>query len=302
MVEAWRVRMKRFMLCVPVLLIGLPLLGCLILAHSRPATPAAVEGAAAVADTKEESATKAAAKKKGELPDNDGMVKLAKTEPMAFIENCLVKYTRQVKTGYTLTLWKHEVIDGVEYKPETIEVAFRQDPYSVYFHWEDGARKAERVLYVEGENKDRNGKSQMVIQPNGAFLRRFIVTRDVEGPEAKQSGHYPLSSFGFQKNEERTLSAWRRNFATGHEKVEFIGIQKVKELDNRSCFVLRSSTDTPDDDQVCELTSFWDCETWFQTGSIIKDKDGKLLGEYYFKDVKLDPEFKPEQFTRDMMK
>ncbi|OAI42279.1 hypothetical protein AYO40_00100 [Planctomycetaceae bacterium SCGC AG-212-D15] len=289
--------MKRLALSLPVLLVGLPLLGCLILAHTRNADRKEVAPKAAP-----EPSIVVEVPKKGKLPKNAEMVELIKTQPAVFLEKCLAKYPRVVKTGYSLTLWKQEVLEGTEYKPELIEVVFRQDPHSVYFHWLEGARKAERVIYVEGENKDRAGKSEMIVQPNGAFLRRFIVTRPVDGADARASGHYPLNDFGFQKNETRTYTAWKKNFATGHEKVEYVGTEKVKELNDRECWVVRSSTDTPEADGVCELTSYWDTEWWLQTGSILKDKDGKEIGRYWFRDIKLNPEINANQFTRETMK
>jgi hypothetical protein len=41
-----------------------------------------------------------------------------------------------------------------------------------------------------------------------------------------------------------------------------------------------------------------DKDTWLQIGSVLKDKDGKLLGEYIFRDIRLNPTFKPEQFQK----
>ena len=290
--------MKRFLLSLPVLLIGLPLLGCLILAHTRPLEQPKVGDEVAVAD----SATEKPAPKNDRLPTNAEMEELLRKNPMAFLENSLEKYRREVKTGYELTLWKHEVIGGKDIPPELIDVRYREKPYSVYFRWIEGAGKAQRVLYVEGENKDRNGKSQMLVQPNGGFLGKFVVSRDPNVADARASGHYPLDSFGFYNNQMRTLKAWQTNFKKGTQKVEYLGIQKVKELNNRPHFTFKATTTTPVADGVAELLSYFDTELWMQTGSTIKDKDGKLMGEYYFKNVKLNPEFKEDQFTREALK
>lgn len=291
--------MKRMLLSLPVLLIGLPILGCLILAHTRPAESAKVADAAGAAEDPLPPPTPPG---KGKLPTNAEMEELLRKNPMAFLENCLEKYRREVKTGYHLQLSKHEVIAGKEGPQERIDVYFREKPYSVYFHWLEGAGKAQRVLYVEGENKDRNGQSQMLVQPNGLFLGKIIVQRDPHGADARASGHYPIDSFGFYNNEQRTLKAWQTNFKKGTQKVEYLGIVKVKELNDRTCFSFRATTTTPVADGVAELTSYFDTEYWMQTGSIIKDKDGKLMGEYYFKDLQLNPEFKAEQFTREALK
>lgn len=289
--------MKRLMLSLPVILVGLPLLGCLILAQSRPPSVAKVEeGEERVAPAEKP------APKSDKLPTNAEMEELLKKDPMAFLENALERYRRDVKTGYHLTLRKREVINGTELPWELIDVNYREKPYSVHFRWIEGAGKAQKILYVEGENKDRAGKSQMLVQPNGGFLGKFVVLRDPRGPDAKASAHYPLDDFGFYNNQTRTLKAWQTNFKRGTQKVEYLGIQKVKELGDRPHFAFKAVTTTPVADGVSELTSYFDTETWFQTGSIIKDKEGKLMGEYYFRDVQVNPEFKPEQFTRDTLK
>ena len=44
-----------------------------------------------------------------------------------------------------------------------------------------------------------------------------------------------------------------------------------------------------------------DTETWLQVGTVLKDEKGKLLGSYYFRDVKLNPTFKKGQFQRRAM-
>ena len=35
-----------------------------------------------------------------------------------------------------------------------------------------------------------------------------------------------------------------------------------------------------------------------QVGSVVKDAEGRLLGEYFFRDLRFDPKFKPDTFTR----
>lgn len=294
--------MKRFALSLPVVLVGLPLLGCLILAQTRPQGAVKVTVADDGAFGAAEKPAEKTAPTTDKLPTNAEMEELLRKNPMAFLENTLEKYRREVKTGYHLTLRKREVIDGKELPSELIDVHYREKPYSVHFRWLEGAGKAQKILYVEGENKDRGGKTQMLVQPNGGFLGKFVVSRDPRGPDARASAHYPLDDFGFYNNQTRTLKAWQTNFKRGTQKVEFLGMKKVKELDDRLCFSLRATTTTPVADGVAELTSYFDAETWFQTGSIIKDKDGKLMGEYYFREVQLNPEFKPEQFTKDALK
>ena len=191
--------MKRFLLSLPVVLLGLPLLGCLILAQTRP--QGAMQVGDALASLGADVPSEKPPPRTDRLPSNAEMEELLRKNPMAFLENTLEKYRREVKTGYHLTLWKHEIVNGVDLPQELIDVHYREKPYSVHFRWLEGAGKAQKVLYVEGENKDGKGKSQMLVQPNGGFLGKFVVVRDPHGADARASAHYPLDDFGFYNNQ-----------------------------------------------------------------------------------------------------
>jgi hypothetical protein len=192
---------------------------------------------------------------------------------------------------------KQESINGKLQKPEEIKVYFREHPYSVYMQWLKGARKAERALYVEGEND-----GMMLARPYGFFARKVagdIVVRDPTGAEAKQSGRYPISEFGLKKGTQRTLAGWIKAWERKALHVEYLGINRVKELGDRECYKLhRYNYDRPEGDGVIDLTVYIDKETLLQIGSILKAEGGKLIGRYFFHDIHLNPEFKKDQFTR----
>src|SRR5207302_3974195 len=99
------------------------------------------------------------------LPDNARMEVLAKENPVAFLENCLIRYDREVK-GYSLLMQKQERLEGTLYKKEITEVHYREGPekggHSVFMRWLEGARLAARVVYVDGENKGPDGRSKML--------------------------------------------------------------------------------------------------------------------------------------------
>lgn len=271
--------MRRLLVCLPM---------CLCLAPCAPTTqPRARTFARAVDQVKDDGA---------KLPDNAAMEQLAKDDPIAFLENCLRRYKRDVK-GYRLTLQKQERIDGKMQKKEVIDVCFREEPHSVYFRWQEGARRAERVLFVAGENNNK-----MLALPAGIAKLAGVVERDVDGDDARKSGRYTLDEFGIMKGELRTLDSWieaRKNRAL---HIEFLGTVKVKEADDRECWKLRRSKyQKPEADGVAELIIFVDKETWLQVGSVLKDKNGEVIGEYYFRDVKLNPEFGDNQFKRAVL-
>jgi hypothetical protein len=238
-------------------------------------------------------------KDNSDLPSQEEMTRLARTEPVVFLTTCLGRFNGESIKGYTLTLQKQERMEGKLYPAEVIEVAFRASPHSVLFKWTAGARLADRVLYVDGEN---DGK--MLARPSSAIARLVVgdvVSKDVDGAEARRSGRYLLTEFGFKNCMERTLRFWKAATEKGAPNIEYLGVKKVKEAGNRSCWAFRRISKVSEDG-VKESTILIDCDRWIQVGVVLKDEEGKLLGSYYFRDVLLNPEFEKGQFTPTALK
>jgi hypothetical protein len=230
------------------------------------------------------------------LPGPAQLEKLARTRPIEFLEDCLRYYDRNVK-GYTCVLQKQERLGGKLQRSEVIDAAFREQPFSVSLHWLEGARKADSVVYVTGENG-----GMMLVRPVGLF-HGLIVQRDPEGEDARQSGRYTVKQFGIEKGMQRTLASWKAAQEKGELHVECLGDVHVKEAGDRLCLALRRGDYTrPEEDGVTELTVYYDKETWLQVGSVLKGEEGKVIGAYYFRDIHLNPDFKPDQFTREGLK
>src|SRR5262245_41088068 len=171
------------------------------------------------------------------------MAVLAKEESVAFLKYCLIRYDREVK-GYSLTMQKQERIQGKLNEPEIIDVHYKNGPaangHSVFMRWRKGARLAARVVYVDGENKGRDGRSKMIVKPTG-LGGLFIVERDPEGEDAHKSGRYTLNEFGLKMGLQRTLVSFEAAQKEGALHVEYLGKKKIKETGNRECFVLKRS-------------------------------------------------------------
>ena len=87
----------------------------------------------------------------------------------------------------------------------------------------------------------------------------------------------------------------------GALKVEYLGVRKVKETGDRLCWALHRTNDKPEDDGIMDGMFYFDKENWLQTGVVLKGEEGKLIGDYMFRDVQLNPKFKPGQFTREAL-
>lgn len=231
------------------------------------------------------------------LPSEEQMERLARNDPIAFIRECIRRYDREVQ-GYTTTLHKQERSDGKLQLREEIGVAFREKPFSVLLRWKEGTRRAAAVLYVKGENRD-----QLLVRPAGLLAVAGIVARDPQGEEAKKAGRYPLTEFGIKFGMQRTLSTWQRAKKAEALHVEYLGVKKPRELGGRPCWVLRRTRYAkPAEEGVIESTLYIDTDNWLQVGIVLKGEENKLIGEYFFGDLKINPDFPQSTFSRDALK
>jgi hypothetical protein len=224
------------------------------------------------------------------------MEELARTDPVAFLRACAERYRREAR-GFTAVLQKHEFLDGRLGPVEEVEVAFRDEPHSVFMKWRgEAAGRGDRALYVEGANG-----GQMLARPKGRaarFLVGGVVARDPFGPDARAAGRYPLPEFGLLKATERTLVAWAAAARRGALHTEYLGIRRVYEAGGVECYVLRRTCDPPEEDDIAVVEVAFDTARWLQVANVLTAPGGRLVGAYYFRDVRLNPEFPPDQFDR----
>src|SRR5262249_27673824 len=97
------------------------------------------------------------------------------------------------------------------------------------------------------------------------------------------------------------LASWKAAKDKGELDVTFKGLHPLPEADNKVVFHFLRKCAAPENDGVMEQTLYIDKATWLQLGSVIKGKKGELIGEYYFRDIQLNPELKPNQFRREAL-
>jgi hypothetical protein len=263
--------MLRLALCLPL---------CLLLAPEYPVREGTDGPAPRVKELVDDG---------GKLPAADEMERLAASDPIAFIEKCLVRYDREVK-GYRCKLKKQERVQGKLQPSERIDVAFREKPFSVLLTWPEEPRPAKALLYVEGENDNK-----LVVVPTALWSPDLAP----DGPIAMARTRFPLTEFGIKKGMESTRAYWMAAREARALHIEYLGIKKPVELGGRPCYALkRVKYARPEVDGITESTYYFDKETWLQLGSVLKGGEGQLIGEYFFFDVRLNPEFKADTFTR----
>ena len=82
----------------------------------------------------------------------DQLERLARTDPIGFLRATLLRYRREVH-GYRVVLQKQERLNGKVGPVETLDVCFREEPFSALLKWRGpSVGMADRVLYVAGAN------------------------------------------------------------------------------------------------------------------------------------------------------
>lgn len=230
------------------------------------------------------------------IADKHAVEKLLRDNPIAGLRLALERYDREVR-GYTCVLSKTERMDGVLRTPEEIDCCFKENPHSVYMHWKKGARLAAKALFVRGQNDD-----QLLALPAGILGFAGVQYRSLDSADSTSSGRYLINEFGIRFGAARTLdNIEKAKKAGGLISVRYEGIFEVPQLDNRRCYKLVRKIDPPQESGSSEAVIYIDVETFLQTGTVLRAADGSLVGEYYFRDVRLNPTFPPEQFQKSAL-
>lgn len=214
-------------------------------------------------------------------------------QPVTFLEMCLERYEREIQS-YRLTFLKRERVKGKLQPPEKVAVHYRDKPFSVHMQWLEGGRLAQKVLYVEGENQN-----MMLARPAGRLLGAFVVSREVDGADAKSSGRYTIRQFGLYDAMRRSVVNMRAAERRGELHIRYEGLVTLPEVGDRPCYkFVRGPYHPPEEDGINEFALYVDQETWLQVGSVLKDENGELIGEYFFRDIEINPSFAENQFQR----
>ena len=128
------------------------------------------------------------------------------------------------------------------------------------------------------------------------------MKRKPNSQEALDSARYRMTEFGMRYGTQRTYKAWKALHDAGVTlQVEYRGTRVVDEVGGRLCHVLTRYCNPPEEEGMTDITLFIDDATWFQVGTILKDHD-ELIGEYYFRDINMNPTFEPKQFEPEILK
>lgn len=257
------------------------------------------------------------------LPPDEEFARLARTDPVAMFDECLIRYQREVK-GFKCGLEKEERIKG-ELKPlekialyvrgEVPDPATNKTHIEVLMKWKEGAQKVmlfkvEGVLYREDQSRDK----MTTWRPDAVLSKANEVS--IVGKDAQGASRYCIQDAGLYRTMLRTYNAWKTHQDAKTFNFAYEGLRAIPQLGGVECHVVKricrtpeldpfamdfkvSSSDTLEQEGFSEVTVFVDAKRWLQVGTELRRANGELIGAYYFKDVELNPTFSPETFEKD---
>jgi hypothetical protein len=230
-------------------------------------------------------------------PASEFQESLPAPDEISFLEKCAQRYEQDGIQGYSALMFKQERIGQKLQPSEEIEIFHRDKPHSIFMRWLKGQRRAAAVLYVEGENK-----GLMLVHPSGlAGKLAPVVPLDTEGTEARDAGRYSVKQVGLQEGLARTLKDWKTARGKGTLRVKYLGIRKVVEAGDRDCYTLQRKCEPGENEGILEVTAYIDKESWRQVRTVLKGEDNKLLGDYVYRNIRINPQFKANQFQRSAL-
>ena len=235
------------------------------------------------------------------IEPNDPYQELARTDPLGLLETALQNYHRSVR-DYTTTFIKQERIAGKLRPEQHIDVKFKHDPFSVVMHWIKNADKARRVIYVNGQDVDGQGRDLAVIEPQGAIARMLVpaIKLPINGTEANAASRRPIDQFGFENALQLILEYCYLSRDNGGLDLRYVGPGRI---DNRDTYVLErtlpydgSDGQYPDRKLVIHLDQQWLLPT--ACYCYADDQKQELLASYTYHNVHLNVGLTDQDFTR----
>jgi hypothetical protein len=235
------------------------------------------------------SATQTIPKTVKTKPDHTEKIReLAKTDHIELFKWGLENYEKNVQ-DYSTTFLKQERIDKKLKKVEEVDVLFKDEPFSVLMHWRKNAGSVDKLLYVEGQNKDK-----MLVHPTGLFSWLKSVKRAPDCKEARESSRKTCNQFGFHRSMESLLKVYEQAEKAGDLKTKYVGLTEV---DKRKCVAMERLLPPKAKYPYGRLVIEIDVEYLIPTSLTAYDWQGKMVSRYVYKDIKFNIGLKDQHFS-----
>jgi hypothetical protein len=215
---------------------------------------------------------------------------MAQKSPEKLLQIALKRYYERIQ-DYTCTFTKLERLGNRFGKEQVIDIKFRESPFSVMMYWVKNSDKAERVIFVKGENED-----QAVVRPAGPLARLLVnsIRQSIDSPLARRASRRRIDQFGFANALMLSLKYYRHATDLGHKTSLSYG--GMREINGRSAIKLvRRLPNLPEyPDQTLEI--YLDKKWLLPTALVCRDEKGELLGRYTYTDVQINVGLSTDDF------
>lgn len=231
------------------------------------------------------------------------MEQMARTDPLGFAEYCLNRCRERIK-DYRCTFIKQEKINGTLLDPQTVDVRFRSDPFSVDMTFVENVRSCARALFVKGKWKNDDNQDLAWVKPGGAILRAIVprIKQPIHGPRAEKESRRTIDQFGFERTLELIIEYARKSEAEGMLDVRYIG---TGEVNGRPTYLFeRHLPYDGDEDRYPDRVLVYQIDQQYLVPvsciAYADDQMTDLLGSYVYHDVEFnvgytDSDFDPEK-------
>ena len=200
---------------------------------------------------------------------------------------------------YTGTFIKQERIKGKLHKEQTIDFKFRNKPFSLFMQWTKNPGKADRLLFVKGQNNNK-----MIVHPAGLFSLIKSVERDPKGKEVFKHSLRSCDKFGIRNLLDRISSVSKISSKNGNFKAAYTGETLI---DKRPCMVIETDigkikvTDQKGKTEVSNVEKvILTVDLGYCLPVSIKSLDakGNLISKYTYSNLKFNTNLSDANFTK----
>jgi hypothetical protein len=191
---------------------------------------------------------------------------------------------------YTGTFNKQERVKNKLLKAQVIDFKFRNKPFSIFMNWKKNPGKADRILYVKGQNNDK-----MVVHPRGLLGWIKSVERNPKGKDILKTSLRTCDQFGIRNLLNRVTGLYEGNRKDKGFTVKYIGTEKI---DKRPCIVLETVMPNNDISPTRRLILIVDLQYRLPVSVTSLDGKGNLISKYSYTSLKFNTGLKDKDFTK----
>jgi len=225
---------------------------------------------------------------KNEISDED-FLEFAANDYGKLLEVMKANYDSSIK-DYTGMFTKQERLKNKLRKPQVIAFKFRNEPFSIFMQWKKNPGKADRMLYVKGQNNNK-----MVVHPRGllGFIRS--VERDPKGKDVLKTSLRTCDKFGIRNLLNRVTGLYKGNVQDKGFSAKYIG---TEEIDKRPCIVLETIMPNSKISPTRRLILVVDMEYRLPVSVTSLDGKGNLISKYSYTGLNFNNGLKDKNFTK----